>query len=423
MLGYEARPQFVPFHTRRQRWAVVVAHRRAGKTVACILDLIDAALRCDKADARFAYIAPFYAQAKDVAWNYLKRFTAPIPGVQYHEAELRCTLPGNRTIRLYGADNYDRLRGVYFDGVVLDEHADMDPRAWPEVIRPALSDRKGWAVFIGTPKGHNAFYDVYRTACNDNDWLALILRASETGLVDESELEDARRSMTEEQYKQEYECDFEAAIVGAFYGKDITQARDQGRISRVAVERGVPVDVSWDLGVRDATALWFWQRVGREIRAVDYYESAGVGLDHYAKIMRERDYLYGEQVVPHDIEQTELGSGRTRLETLRSLGFARVKIIPKMNPMERVNAMRMLFPRIWFDAEKCERGIEALAQYRQEFDQKLKAFKPTPLHDWTSHAADSAGHYAVAHRDLYIPLAVNDRYARKRKPQAGWMAA
>ena len=173
------------------------------------MDLIDAALRCTKPSGRYAYVAPFYAQAKDVVWAYLKQYTAAIPGVEINESELRVDVPtanGERArIRLYGADNYERMRGLYFDGVVLDEYADMDPRAWSEVIRATLADRKGWATFIGTPKGRNNFYDVWAGstetgwvgAVNSPElWFSMLLKASDTGIVDADELEDARRSMT-----------------------------------------------------------------------------------------------------------------------------------------------------------------------------------------------------------------------------------
>lgn len=164
--------QFMPFHTRKERWACMVAHRRAGKTVACVNELIKGALTCTLPDPRFAYVAPYYAQAKDVAWQYLKQYTSVIPGMSANESELRVDLPGGRRIRLYGAENYDRMRGLYLDGVVLDEYADMDPRVWPQVIRPALSDRRGWAAFIGTPKGRNSFYDLFDAAGKSPEWFA-----------------------------------------------------------------------------------------------------------------------------------------------------------------------------------------------------------------------------------------------------------
>src|SRR5690348_10841909 len=186
--GYRARSQFVPLHARRQRWAIVVAHRRAGKTVATVNDLIDGALRCRLSEPRFAYVAPYFSQAKDIAWSYLKTYTAPIPGVSANESELRVDLPNGGRVRLYGADNYERLRGIYLDGLVLDEFGDTDPRAWQEVLRPALSDRNGWAMFIGTPRGLNHFADAWDRALADPEWFTLRLRASETGLISAEEL-------------------------------------------------------------------------------------------------------------------------------------------------------------------------------------------------------------------------------------------
>ena len=203
--GYVARKQFTPFHARTQRWSCIVSHPRCGKTVASINDLIDAALRCRRENPRFAYVAPFFAQAKDIAWSYLKHYTAPIPGVQHNESELRIDIRDKR-IRLYGADNYERLRGIYLDGVVLDEYGDMDPRAWPEVIRPRLADRGGWAAFIGTAHGYNHFAELAEQAMASPDWFYTCLRASETGILPRAELEDARRAMSEEQYLAEFEC-------------------------------------------------------------------------------------------------------------------------------------------------------------------------------------------------------------------------
>jgi phage terminase large subunit len=163
-LGYTARPQFYPLHDSRKRWKICVAHRGAGKTVATINELIAASCECDKPDPRHFYIAPYYRQAKDIAWPYLKRYTAPIPGVEVNESELRVDLPGGRRLQMFGADNYERLRGLHPDGVALDEYGDMDPRAWQEVIRPSLSVRDGWAIFIGTPKGLNHFSELWREA-------------------------------------------------------------------------------------------------------------------------------------------------------------------------------------------------------------------------------------------------------------------
>lgn len=415
-LGYRARPQFVSFHTRKQRWACLVAHRRAGKTVACIMDLVDAALRCEKQDGRFAYVAPYYAQAKDVAWSYLKRFTAAIPGVEINESELRVDVPtaygGRARIRLYGADNYERMRGIYLDGVVLDEYADMDPRAWSEVIRATLADRKGWATFIGTPKGRNGFYDIWAGntetgwvgAVNEPQlWFSLMLKASETGLVDALELEDARRSMTPEQYNQEFECSFDAAIVGAYYGRDLADLEDRKQLCRVPWEKSLAVDTSWDLGLDDATAIWFFQTVGREIRVIDYYEVNNQGLDETARLVLSRPYTYGTHYLPHDIAIRELISGKSRKDTLEGLGLRNIHVGVKADPVERINAVRMMLSRCYLDTTNCRRGIDVLKNYRREWDDKRKTFRERPLHDWSSHGADAFGEFAVNYRQKAAP--------------------
>jgi hypothetical protein len=208
---------FTPFehqrvaHSSKRRFKVLVWHRRAGKTVFAIVELVLAALACKKERARFAYIAPQLKQAKQVAWDYLKHYTRGIHGVEANEAELSVTLPNGAQIRLFGADNPDSLRGTYFDGVVLDEVAQMRPQTWGEVIRPALADREGWALFIGTPKGVNLFSKTYFDAVNDDRWYADLKRWSDTNVLKPAEVEDARRTMSAALFAQEFECDFFAA--------------------------------------------------------------------------------------------------------------------------------------------------------------------------------------------------------------------
>jgi hypothetical protein len=402
VIPYAPRRAFLPFHQRKQRWAVMVAHRRAGKTVACINDLIRAALSDGKPDGRYAYIAPQFNQAKDVAWMYLRRFCGVIPGAEFNESELRVELPNGSRIRLYGADNPDRLRGIYLDGVVLDEYADMRPSVWGEIVRPLLTDRQGWAVFIGTPKGRNAFWSIWDQAASNDRWFRLMLRASEAGILPADELSDAQGDMTPEQYAQEFECSFEAAILGAYYAKELRDAENDGRICPVPVERSALVHVAWDLGVGDSTALVFCQVIGREWRIVDYYEANGVGLDHYVQVLNGKGYTYGDQILPHDVGVRELGTGRSRLEVLDSLGVRNVKVLPATSVDDGINAVRMTLSKCWFDATRCHDLLEALRQYRTEYDDRLKRFKPRPLHDWTSHAAD-AFRYLCVGLDEYTP--------------------
>jgi len=196
-------------HAGLKRFSVLVCHRRFGKTVLCVNALIDAAHREGPPDLRLAYVAPTLTQAKRVAWDYLKRYSVSIPGSKATENELRVDFENGSRISLHGADNPDSLRGLYLDGAVLDEYADFRPEAYATVIRPALSDRRGFAIFIGTPRGHNHFFDLYQTALRNPGWYAARFPVSQTGLLPKDETDSARSQMTENQYRQEYECDFD----------------------------------------------------------------------------------------------------------------------------------------------------------------------------------------------------------------------
>lgn len=400
IIPYTPRPQFEAYHDRTNRFAKIVAHRRFGKTVGCINDKIKAALTNTRQDPppRYAYVAPTFTQAKDIAWGYLKHYSAPIPGLKTSESELWVEYPNGARIRLYGADNYDRMRGLYFDGVTIDEPAQMDPRAWPEVIRPTLADFKGWATFIGTPKGRDWFYKIDLSEDGKEqlpDFFRLTLKASETGIIPSDELQSIGAGLTPEQFAQEFECSFEAAIVGAYYGRLMQQAEADKRITGVPYEPTAPVYTAWDLGIRDATAIWFAQVVGREIHLIDYYEATGVDLGHYVRELRQKPYLYAGHIVPHDAQAKELGTGKSRLEVLDSLGLKDVIVAAMHRVEDGINAVRTIIPRCYFDAQKCSRGIDALKLYRAEFDDKLMALKPRPVHDWTSHAADSMRYLAM----------------------------
>ena len=377
----------------------MVAHRRFGKTVASLNDLIRDALTIDRQNVRVAYIAPYYRQAKAIAWDYLKEFTAPIPGIEVNASELRIDFPNGARIRLFGADNYDAMRGLYFDSVVLDEPADFPASAWPTVIRPALADRKGRATFIGTPKGKNDFWEIYNYAKTAPDWFCAMYKASETDILDVEELIEAKRTMGEDRYEQEFECSFEAAIQGAYYAAEMKEAMDAGRICAVPYDKSLSVVTAWDLGIGDSTAIWFAQYAGREIRIIDYYENSGVGLDHYAKVLADKGYHYTRHVLPHDARVKELGSGKSRIETLANLGISDVQIAPSLAVEDGIQAVRSMIGRTWFDADKCERGVEALRQYRREFDDKLKTWRGRPLHDWTSHGADAMRYLAIGYSE------------------------
>jgi len=335
---------------------------------------------------------------------------------------LRIDYPNKGQVRLYGADSPDSLRGLYLDGVVLDEYGLMPPRIFSEVLRPALSDREGWAFFIGTPSGKNQFYDVVQQAQRDPTWFYASYKASATNILPPHELAAARKDMTADEYAQEYECSFEAAIKGAIYVSELTAARDGGRIRAVAVDPVLPVNTDWDLGVGDATAIWFSQSLkSGEVRLVDYYEASGEGLPHYVSVLQRKGYVYGEHWAPHDIAVKEFASGRSRLEAAASLGI-KFKMAPNVPLEDGIHAARMLFPRCWFDDTKCAAGLEALQHYRWDYNTRLNEFKPVPLHSWASHAADAYRYLAVRQR----PPVDARRPVQLQRPSlggdAGWMA-
>lgn len=414
-----ARRQFASLLTTDKRWTIAVCHRRAGKTVACVQKLIKAALECKRPDPRYAYVAPLYNQAKDVAWTYLKRFAVPL-NASVNESELRIDLPGGARIRLYGADNPDRLRGLYLDGAVLDEYADMTPSVWGEIIRPMLADRQGWATFIGTPKGHNAFYTLWHNAQTDPDWYPFMLKASETGLIDGPELEDARRTMSEDQYAQEFECSFEAAIQGAYYGASLEAARNGNpkRIGFVAADPLMPLKAFWDIGVSDASVIWIAQWIGREIRVLDYYEAENQPLATHLNWLRSKGYASAKCYLPHDGEHRDQVQAVRFEDHIKSAGFDTeiIKNQGKAAAMQRVEAARRLFPSIWFNEAACWPGIEALALYHEKRDEK-RNIGLGPMHDGSSHAADAFGLMCVAYEE---PIE-RKRAAAPRYGAGGWM--
>jgi len=399
-IPYSPRPLQAKLHNEltTNRWGVVVCHRRFGKTVMAINHLLRDAILNDKTNPRYAYIAPTYRQAKAVAWDYLKQFAGKVPMVRFHETELRCDLPNGSRIQLLGAENYDSLRGIYLDGAVLDEMADMPESLFPEVLRPALSDRKGWAFFIGTPRGHNAFFDLYEAAQSNKDWFTQVYKASETEIVDAEELEAARLMMTEDQFEQEFECSWVANVPGAIFGKELQVAQESGRIGNVPYDQSQKVDTWWDLGIGDSTAIWFTQSVGRAIHVIDFYEARNEGLPHYAKILTGKGYFYGSHNAPHDIEVRELGSGKSRREISYDLGI-NFRVVPKLPVEDGIHAAQLILSRCWFDQVNCKAGLEALRQYHRAYNERLRTFRNSPVHDWASHAADAWRYFAVGVRE------------------------
>ena len=397
ILPYRPRKAFMLFHERTKRWACLVAHRRAGKTVAAVNDMIRAAAMYQGPYGLFAYVAPYRSQAKAVAWQYFKDGAHPI--IQsVNEQELTITLINGSQIRLFGADNADAMRGMGYSGVYADEYGDWKPSVWGNVIRPALSDKNGWCVFGGTPKGRNQFYDIYELATrNPSEWFLLRLPASTSGILPASELAAAQAQLTEDQYQQEYECSFSAALLGAFYGSEMRQAEDQGRITRVPYDPELPVYTSWDLGFRDDTAIWFYQVTRGEIRCIDFYAVSGADIHDIAEAVESKPYKYAKHYLPHDARAKSLQTGRSIIEQLAVyLGAGKLAVVPDIGLQNGIQAVRMTLPRVWFDVEKCRDGIEALCQYQREYDEDKKAFRQSPRHDWTSHPSDAFRMVAVS---------------------------
>ena len=412
-IPYKPRELQAEMHEKLKRWNVLVMHRRFGKTVFAVNHMIKHVLTCPLPRPRVALIAPTFTQAKRISWDYVKHYAGVIPGVTFNETELRADFPNNGRIMLLSGENPDALRGIYLDLCVFDEYGMQNPRVWGEVVRPALSDREGAAIFLGTPAGHNHFFDILQQAKEQEDegsdqWYWKIAKASETKVVKELELDAAKMQMTPEQYEQEYECSFTAAIIGAYYGKLLAALDDENRITRVPYDPALPVHTAWDLGINDSTAIWFAQVYrGGAVNVIDYYENSGVGLDHYAEVLRQKDYHWGDHLAPHDIEVRELGSGKSRLETAFGLGI-RFKVIPKMKIADGINAARMLIPKCYFDREKCNEGLEMLRQYRQEWDDRKRMFRDQPRHDFTSHSADAF---------RYLALGLENRTKMTKAPQ------
>ena len=416
-LEYTPREHFLPFHQRNTRWACLVAHRRAGKTLACVNELIIRALYTHKKRARYGYIAPFYSQAKQVAWTYLKDFAKPFinSSRDIRESELSVTLFNGAVIRLYGADNPDALRGVYFDGVILDEYGDCRPSLWGEVILPTLADRKGWAVFIGTPKGKNHFFDIHLRSVQEPNWYHLVLKASESQILPQSELDEMRAQQTDAQYQQELECDFTAAVLGTYYANIIAALEQKSRIRPDYPQHdpSLPVSVAADLGYKDQTALWFWQHAPDGAAIIDYEEHHTKPLVFYFDLLDEKPYRYEKIWLPHDARAKTLQTGRSTVEQFidppqvdqynSPLANHRdpypVSIAPHLKKQQGIDAVRLVLQACWFNQQTCYAGIEALRSYRRRWDEVNKTFANEPLHDWASDGADAFRYFALVVKD------------------------
>jgi len=415
--GYKPRPLQALVHSRLKRFNVVVCHRRWGKTVFAINEMINKGIENQKHNPQYAYVAPTYKQAKMIAWEYIVDFTSEIPGVKVNKSELSVEIlregikdanggwlkkPDKVKFMLLGADNPDSLRGIYLDGSILDEYAQCDPIIWGEIIRPALSDRLGWAIFIGTPKGQNHFYRRLQKAQEQPDtWFTEIYTAFESGVLPQSELDDMMSDMAEEEIAQELGCSFTAAVRGSYYGDALSEMEEAGdQIGYVPYNPRYPVDTHWDIGIGDSCGIVFRQKVHGIWHYIDYIEANGKGVDWFIKELERKPYSYGRHVWPHDGKNRDFMTGQTRLEVVRELkpGWE-WEVQTKQSVDDGIQAVRTRLKTSRFDAQKCARLLDCLKNYQREWDSKLMLFRNKPKHDWASHGADAFRYDALDDKD------------------------
>lgn len=388
--------------------ACAVWHRRAGKDAVCLNWTATAAVQ---KPANYWHLLPQANQARKAIWDAVNPTTGQRLIDQAFPKEIReltrenemmIRLKNGATWQVGGSDNYDALVGSPPFGIVYSEWALSDPRSW-DYIRPILAENGGWALFITTPRGNNHARRTYETASCEKDWFGQILTVDDTQAIKREVLDQDLREMIREHgdqegnaiFKQEYYCSFEAPVSGSYYGQWLDKAEAEKRITKVPYEPNLPVDTAWDLGIDDAMAIWFIQQVGKEIHLIDYLEDSGEGLQHYAKELQAKPYVYGSHFGPHDIEVRELGTGKSRKEVAESLGI-RFTTAPKLEVADGIQAVRDLLPRIWIDREKCARGLDALLSYHKDWDEKREVFRNQPVHDWASHGADALRTFATA---------------------------
>ena len=394
--------------TKGGRRAVAVWHRRAGKDALCLN------WECVAAHQRIGnywHMLPEYAQARKAMWTAVN----PHTGIRIidevfpkalrkrtRDQEMFIEFKNGSTWQLLGSDKYDSLVGSPPIGVVFSEWALADPRAW-DYLRPIMAENGGWALFIFTPRGRNHALRLLEYARTDDAWFGEVLTVDQTKAISKEALEAEMRELVgvwgdeegQRIFDQEYGCSFETPIRGAYYGRILSRIEAAGHIRHVPYDSRFPVKTGWDLGIGDSTAIWFAQAIGSEVRIIDFYQSSGQGLDHYAKLLKTKPYAYEEHIIPHDGGARELGTGKTREETLKRLEIGRLRILPLQAVDDGINAARILLPSCYFDIDRCEAGLEALRAYRSEFDEKHNTLRATPVHDWSSHPADAFRYLAL----------------------------
>ncbi len=383
--------------------AAVVWHRRAGKDLFTINFM---AARAMERVGLYWHLFPTYNQGRKIAWEGMtqtgRRFLDHFPPdliESQNDTEMRLKLKNGSVYQVVGTDSVDRLVGSNPIGIGFSEYSICDPKAW-HLIQPILAENGGWAIFIYTPRGLNHGYKLYDMAQQTPGWFAQILTVNETfrenglPIVTPAQIEEIRASGTpEEMIQQEFYCNFEAPLVGAYYAAQMRDClkKDENGISRIRNVNWVPslpVNTAWDLGYDDATTIWFWQQIGQEFHIIDYYENSGEGLAHYAKVLQNKGYTYGRHKAPHDIEVVELGPNLSRKESAAQFGI-RFDTVPRHDVLDGIEAVRTLLPQCYFDRVKTANGIESLKSYTKAWNDKMQVYSENPQHNWASHGADA----------------------------------
>lgn len=402
-LGYIPRDWQAQTHANRLRYSIWVLHRRAGKTMALVMEAIGVALQDPKTTKTGQYpnvalIYPQRGQAERVAWPMLKDMVRGIPNVKIRESHLQVVFPHNGgTITLFGThDNqFEAMRGLRFNLACFDEYAQCEPRALPEVVRPALSDEEGDLIVCGTPQGRDKFYDMWQMAGNSDAWSRFMLKASESGIISDNELQENKNLLDSDVYEREYECEFTAMPAGAFYANEIRELRESGRMTELLPESNNPVIAAMDVGISDATVIWLAQVVGTSVNIFECLAYRDKSLREILMHLRAQPYDLLYLGVPHDMGHREQTSGDPKYLTIMDmLPGTIVEVLPRTRVEDGIYMVRQLFPQLKFDEGQCGVGVEYLASYVRKFSREAQRFLTTPKHDAASDYADALRYLA-----------------------------
>lgn len=378
--------------------------------------------QCLKRVGTVFYVLPTFGSARRIIWDAIDnngfRLLDFVPHEiieSKNEQQMRIRFKNGSVLQLLGSDTYDTtLVGTNAIGIVFSEYALSDERAY-QYARPILAANNGFVMFVSTPRGKNHLWALYNIAmANPNEYYVSKLTINDTQHVPIYEImkDVASGEISEDLLQQEWYTSFDLGVEGSYYSKYIDRMRLKGQIGSIGWESSHKVYTAWDLGVRDSTAIIFFQIIGQTVRIIDCYENSKVGLEHYAKIVNQKEYQYGKHFGPHDIAVMEFGSGLTRIEKARQLGI-NFTVTPKIGIEDGIEAVRSALSKVWIDQTECKILIRALENYRQEFDVKRKVYSAKPLHDSNSNFADAMRYLAVSLplcREGSSPEDLNKRY-------------